>query len=78
MVAFEMSQHEQHLLDHTGERIPKAARARGGGGFGGDEVQVLIIWDLIQVVPILQELPAQVLVHLLEGREKMGLINAPC
>lgn len=58
------------LLDHTGEIFSETAGAGGGGsGFGGDEIQVLIIGHLVQVVPVLQELPAQVLAHLLQGTE---------
>lgn len=56
------------LLEGTG-RIPKtapAARARGRSNrLRRNEVQVLIIWNLIQVISILQQLPAHVLVHLL-------------
>lgn len=61
------------LLDHTGEIFSKATGARRGGSrFGGDEIQVFIIGDLVEVVPILQQLPAKVLGHLLQG-DKAGL-----
>lgn len=54
-------------MEGTG-RIPKtapAARTRGSNRLRRNEVQVLIIWNLIQVISILQQLPAHVLVHLL-------------
>lgn len=51
-----------------------AAHAGGVDGFRGDEVQVLIVWDLVQPVAILQELDIQVLVYLLEReRETINL-----
>lgn len=42
-----------------------AAHASGVDCFGGDQIQVLVIWDLIEPVPVLQELDVQVLVDLL-------------
>lgn len=53
----------------------------GGGGclaadagrvdrFGRDEVQVLIVWDLIQAVAVLEQLDVQVLIDLLEEESK--------
>lgn len=42
-----------------------AAHAGGVDCFGGDQIQVLVIRDLIEPVPILQELDVQVLVDLL-------------
>lgn len=58
------------LLENTGG-IPKtapAAGARGGGHrLGWNEVQILIIWNLIQVIPILEQLAAHILVHLCRG-----------
>lgn len=61
------------LLEGTG-RVPKAAPAAGacGGGhrLGGNEVQVLVVWNLIQVIAILKQLPIYILVHLLsESRD---------
>lgn len=60
------------LLEGTG-RIPKtapAARTRGRSNrLRRNEVQVLIIWNLIQVISILQQLPAHVLVHLLKEED---------
>jgi len=57
---------ERRLLDHAGEIFSEATGARRGGeGFRGDEVQVFVVGDLVKVVPVLQQLPAQVLVHLL-------------
>lgn len=60
------------LLENTGG-IPKtapAAGARGGGHrLGWNEVQILIIWNLIQVIPILEQLAAHILVHLLRAGE---------
>lgn len=60
------------LLESTGG-IPKtapAAGARGGGHrLGGNEVQILIIWNLIQMIPILEQLAAHILVHLLRAGE---------
>lgn len=54
------------LLDHAGEILSETTGARrGGSGFWGDEIQVFIIGDLVKMVPVLQQLPAQVLVHLL-------------
>lgn len=56
------------LLDHAGEILSETTGARrGGSGFWGDEIQVFIIGDLVKMVPVLQQLPAQVLVHLLRG-----------
>lgn len=61
------------LLEGAG-RIPKtapAARACGRGNrLGGNEVQVLIVWNLIQVIAILQQLPTHILVHLLQEEER--------
>lgn len=62
------------LLEVTGGRVPKTAPAAGtrGGGrrLGGDEVQVLIIRNLIQVIPILEQLAAHILAHLLRAGER--------
>lgn len=60
------------LLQGTG-RIPKtapAARTRGRSNrLRRNEVQVLIIWNLVQVISILQQLPAHVLVYLLKEED---------
>lgn len=65
------------LLEGTG-RVPKAAPAAGacGGGhrLGGNEVQVLVVWNLIQVIAILKQLPIYILVHLLKGG-KVGTVS---
>lgn len=59
------------LLDHTGEIFSKTTGARRGGSrFWGDEIQVFIIGDLVEVVPVLQQLPAHVLGHLLQGTKQ--------
>lgn len=59
---------ERRLLDHAGEIFSETTGARrGGDGFWEDEIQIFVIRDLVKVVPILQQLPAQVLVHLLGG-----------
>lgn len=66
-----MAPAKQRLLDHAGEIFSKTTGARrGGDGFWGDEIQIFIIGDLVKVVPILQQLPAQVLVHLLGGKQR--------
>lgn len=68
------------LLEGTGGSIPKTAPAAGACGgshrLGGNEVQVLIIWNLIQVVPILEQLPAHILVHLLRAGEERTISQA--
>lgn len=61
---------ERRLLDHAGEISSKTGARRGGDGFWGDEIQIFVIGNLIKVVPILQQLPAQVLVHLLRGEQR--------
>lgn len=62
---------ERRLLDHAGEIFSETTGARrGGDGFWGDEIQIFVIGNLIKVVPILQQLPAQVLVHLLRGEPR--------
>lgn len=43
-----------------------AAHAGGVHGFGRDQIQVLVVWDLIEPVAVLQELDVQVLVDLLQ------------
>lgn len=54
------------LLDLTGcGGSSLAAHAGGVDCFGRDQIQVLVIWDLIEPVSILQELDVQVLVDLL-------------
>lgn len=59
------------LLDHAREIFSETTGARrGGDGFRGDEIQIFVIRDLIEVVPVLQQLPAQVLVHLLWGEQR--------
>lgn len=65
---------ERRLLDHAGEIFSKTTEARRGGDrFRGDEIQIFIVGDLIEVVPVLQQLPAQVLVHLLGGNKGGGV-----
>ena len=62
---------ERRLLNHAGEIFSETTGARrGGNGFRGDEIQIFVIGDLVEVVPILQQLPAQVLVHLLGGEQR--------
>lgn len=43
-----------------------AAHAGGVDCFRRDQIQVLVIWDLVQPVAVLQELDVQVLVDLLQ------------
>lgn len=43
-----------------------AAHAGGVDRFRRDQIQVLVIWDLVQPVAVLQELDVQVLVDLLQ------------
>uniref|UniRef100_A0A3Q2NUE0 Si:dkey-201c13.2 n=1 Tax=Fundulus heteroclitus TaxID=8078 RepID=A0A3Q2NUE0_FUNHE len=51
------------LLDLTGcGGRSLAAHAGGVDCLRGDQIQVLVIWDLIEPVPVLQELDVQVLV----------------
>lgn len=45
------------------------AHAGGVDGFGRDQIQVLVIWNLIQSVAVLQELDVEVLVDLLRETE---------
>jgi len=47
-----------------------AAHAGGVDRLGGDQVQVLVVGDLVQPVPVLQELDVQVLVDLLRKAEE--------
>lgn len=62
---------EPRLLDHAGEIFSETTGARrGGDGFWGYEIQIFIVGDLVEVVPVLQQLPAQVLVHLLGAGEQ--------
>lgn len=59
------------LLDLTGCRGRSlAAHAGGVNCFRGDQIQVLVIRDLIEPVPVLQELNVQVLVDLLQKPKK--------
>uniref|UniRef100_A0A3B5BFR4 Si:dkey-201c13.2 n=1 Tax=Stegastes partitus TaxID=144197 RepID=A0A3B5BFR4_9TELE len=54
------------LLDLTGcGGSSLAAHAGGIDCFRGDQIQILIIGNLIEPVPVLQELDVQVLVDLL-------------
>lgn len=46
-----------------------AAHAGGVDCFRWDQIQVFIIWDLIQPVAVLQELDVQVLVDLLQEQK---------
>lgn len=55
------------LLQHAAEGVPEAPGARGSSGFWGNQVQVLVVGDLVQVVAVPQQLPAQLLVHLRGG-----------
>lgn len=66
------SQGGSRLLEGAGGvpgTAPAAGASRGGHGLRGDEVQVFVIRNLIQVVAILEQLPAHILVHLLRVEE---------
>lgn len=57
---------EEVLLDLTGcGRSSLAAHAGGVDRFRGDQIQVFVVGDLVQPVPVLKELNVQVLVDLL-------------
>lgn len=60
-------------LHAAGRALGAAAHGRAHG-FGRDQVQVLVVRDLVQTVAVLQQLPAQVGVHL-EGREREMMCN---
>ena len=65
------------LLDLTGcGGSGLAAHAGRVDCFGGDQIQVLVIWDLIEPVPVLQELDVQVLVDLLRRQKGGGTVSA--
>lgn len=47
-----------------------AAHAGRVDGFGWDQIQVLVVWDLIEAVTVFQKLDVQILIDLLEKEEK--------
>lgn len=49
---------------HTAGRHLRAAADGGAQGFRGNQVQIFIIRDLVQVISVLQQLPAQVWMNL--------------
>lgn len=46
-----------------------AAHAGRVDGFGWDQIQVLVVWDLVEAITIFQELDVQILVDLLAGEK---------
>lgn len=47
-----------------------AAHAGRVDGFRWDQIQILVVWDLIEAVTIFQKLDVQILIDLLEKEEK--------
>lgn len=53
-----------------------AAHAGRVDRFGGDQIQVLVIRDLVKPVPVLKELDVQVLVDLLQRQKRGDTVSA--
>lgn len=62
-----------YLTRGRGARL--AAHAGGVDGFGRDQIQVLVVWDLVEPIAVFQQLDVQILIDLLAEETRRCFIT---